>query len=204
MEALRHCSLSFDDGNLWQAKSLSVIIYNLLFDGSGRTVSLLTTLKIKSDIKFLSTMEPLPVIGGIAPTWTTATPLLVMYFEDGRVSFQPACYTNKNLEKFSWLSFDEWWSEDILWTPQIVLSRKRLVFTMRTQDGGSHVDDHISDKDYWKLLTVGDPAIRVTRDSGGPRLRGGVAESTAIPDGPTMLVRQVAWEVEQSLSKFGH
>ena len=205
MEALRYCAASFDGGNLWQAKFLSVTMYNLLFDGSGLTKSLLTTLQIRSKVNFLSTMEPIPIsLSGVAPTLTNATPLLVMKIEGGSVSFQPAFHLKNDLDKFSWLSFDDWWSENILWTPQIVLSRKRLLLTMRTQDGGSHVDDHIRDEDYWKLLTAGDPMFRVVKNFGGIRVGGDTTNSTAIPDGPKVLIRQIAWEVEHSLSKLGY
>ena len=93
-------------------------------------------------MKFISTMEPFPISpSGIAPVMTNATPLFGVNIKDGQASFEPAFHRNKDLGIFSWLSFDDWWSEEILWSPKMVLSRMKLLFTMRTQDGGSHVDD---------------------------------------------------------------
>jgi hypothetical protein len=100
----------------------------------------------------------------------------------------------------NWLSFSKWWEEPIF--QEIApskpgfplgdgrkLSRKNLVFHLRSQDGGGHYDTELRHEPYIGLA--------VRRRIGIYRDNNGAAEPIGDPHLASM--RQIAWELEQSL-----
>ena len=58
LKAIEASSAAFDEGEAWEATRLAVAVYVILYDGKGRTVSLLSQLGIKEKIPFVSTSVP--------------------------------------------------------------------------------------------------------------------------------------------------
>jgi hypothetical protein len=58
LKAIKASSAAFDEGEAWEATRLAVAVYVILYDGKGRTVSLLSQLGIKEKIPFVSTSVP--------------------------------------------------------------------------------------------------------------------------------------------------
>lgn len=190
--AFRSSIESYDKGVEWEAKRIASSIYILCFDGSGRTRSLLGLLGIKNKIKYLSTYN-LPKVEGIdiyVHLTVPNTPLLKLYGDDKGVSFPAAFDVNKPAEGWDYLSFGKWWDQCLFYpNTGISLSRKNLVFIVRSQDGGSHVDGHLSNLDYRTIRTVGQPNVWV-----------GIGDQEGSPPGNTVwaIMRQIAWELDES------
>lgn len=99
------------------------------------------------------------------------------------------------------MSFDEWWeTEAIFATPDgQTFSRKNLVFSMRTQDGGAHFDERWENALYRVMATATDERVR--RSGGGLNISVGATppEGQPIPDAHLASMRQVAWELLTAL-----
>lgn len=189
--AFRASLQAYDEGYLWEAKRIASSIYILCFDGTGRTKSLLGMLGLKAAMRCISTYnEPaVPEMG-----WKVTipnTPLLKL-FEDGhRVGFAPAFDINKRPEGWDELPFSKWWEQSIFYSEaELSLSRKNLVFYVRSQDGGGHVDGHLSNMDYRIIRTVGQIGVAMGYEGQEPAPPGNIAWD---------IIRQIGWEFDESL-----
>ena len=72
-----------------------------------------------------------------------------------------------------------------------------MICTMRDQDGGAHVDGSISDEEYYNFSLWGDLTLKYALI--GPNGQ----ELKPIKYGVQAIIRQIAWEAEQSLSRIG-
>lgn len=199
--AFRHSSASYDQGNEWEYKRLATSIYILVFDGVGsRSRSLLGMLGIKSSMKFLTTYSQ-PYVSledrrrGVTSTWVGLSPLVGVQFGPNPKYYPLMAHSGGA----TWTSFGKWWEECVFSNVEALpLSRKNLIFTARTQDGGAHVDRKITSIDYQKVKSgsAGD----MTFTSG--RLDQDMSEWTVhtVTNGVSALVRQIAWELDQSLA----
>jgi hypothetical protein len=83
----------------------------------------------------------------------------------------------------------KWYSEAVFFTGNgKALSRKNLIFSLRNQMGGSHVDPTIKDEG-----NVTDDIAPFAAMSGG-----------AVPNGHFATMRQIAWELDASLIRAGY
>jgi hypothetical protein len=188
--ALAASASAFDSGELWEAERLAVTAYTILHDGGTRTRSLLTQLGFKNKIRYVSSsrgffMEhvlPSPTVHEVSPP----TPLIIIELNEKGVEFKPAFSTVGCEEWHRWLSFSDWYEEPVFKNSKgRQLSRKNLIFSLRSQDGGAHVDPLLSDEAYADLRQDADPRISV---SGKP-----------IPEAHFATMRQIAWEIQESL-----
>jgi hypothetical protein len=197
--AFRHSIASYDQGNEWEFKRLATSIYIIAFDGTGgRTVSMLTQLGLKSGMRLLSSfvLPKLPpnteIVGG------TLSPLVDINF----FGFTYVPVFDRNRADCRRLPFSRWWDEKVFFEhTRIPLSRKNLIFTARTQDGGAHVDERITDQHYRSFkddgggdaefisFTLNDDPEKFTHH----KVKGGVIA----------LLRQISWELDQSLREIG-
>lgn len=200
MLALRASEKAYDEGNLWEAKRLASSIYILLFDGTGRTKSLLGLTGHKKGLKLYSTLDPLPPLArGSYVVAQSATSMLGYRFDGkGGVAFDPPLEKTTIKDK-NWLPFSKWLDEE-LFAPisGISLSRKNVIFSMRSQDGGAHVDRAITSAHYRTFAQTGDPSFTIA-DGGGLV---GNQSGKPLPNGVRAMVRQIAWEVDLSLQKI--
>lgn len=187
--ALRTACAGYDREQYWQAKHIATILYILFHDGTGRTRSLLSHLGLRSAFRVLSTYAP-EQPGTIAGF---ATPLLGISFDRDRIWHSPTFEVPLMHREPRWLKPQDWYEESVFHARSgIRLSRKNVIFTMRTQDGGSHVDDRIRDAAYRVFSKQGDQSLRWRRVPSDTPVE-------AITNGTRALVRQFAWELERSL-----
>jgi hypothetical protein len=89
------------------------------------------------------------------------------------------------------MQFEKWWSKEIISGIQDELTRKRLVFALRHQDGGSHVGT-LTDQSYVRLKSG---ANLPTNSPGQPPI--------PMVELATATMRQVAWEVTETMNELG-
>lgn len=142
-ELVARCQ-AFDQGTLWEAKSIATSIYKLVQDGRPPIRSLLGALGHKGSMQFLSTSIGMPA------DHSPHAPLTRQIADNrGTPSFQP-------LLDRGWvrqmMDFDSWWDEPVFQSESgEILTRHDLVFSMRSQDGGAHVDGSFKHDAYFQL-----------------------------------------------------
>ena len=75
------------------------------------------------------------------------------------------------------------------------LSRKNLVFCLRSQDGGSHVDADHKNEEYFRFLKYGDH-VSSSADGSISVYTSGNTSVLAL-----QTVRQIAWELSQAIAE---
>jgi hypothetical protein len=219
---LRSSADSYDRGSFTEAKRLSGTCYTLLYDGNQRTRSLLGQLGLKDEMQFIGSAFR---IGSGADSWL---PLCVVTAQPARkrVIFQPHLGRSKPRRK---MKFAEWW-EEVVYDPlpDLSLSRRNLILAMRNQDGGGHVDGTLSDAAYHRLVEQGAArfsytihekhaialhadkklVVYVYEDGKGPPPRSSPPQQIdhsyyPILNGHLASVRQIAWELDESLKLAG-
>ena len=200
--ALRSSISAYDEGKEWEAKRISSSIYILLFDGSGRTQSLVTLTGRKSGMKVYSSVHKMPDFIAAMVTMSTSTSLLDIEFDgQGNVAFVPVL-DRRPIKDDQWRTTEEWWSEELFHKPSgISLTRRNVVFSMRTQDGGAHVDRAITDRNYASFSREEDPFFAFLTAEG--IAMGGLPPGTSPKNGVKAILRQLAWEVDVSFQKVG-
>jgi hypothetical protein len=189
MRALQASCESYDRGNKWEALRLATAVYVIVHDGGKRNRGLLTHIGVKTTMKFLASGKEVDPDNLIADT-----PLVGLQLGGTEnAAYVPLLNQHPNLHR--WVSFGEWWERDSIFRSgdnKHSLSRKKLVFALRNQDGGSHFDEVVMDPNYAEM-THGKGWISVSPD--------GLQRPVRQLEMATM--RQVAWELQQSLKKAG-
>ena len=182
LAALRASAEGYDKGNNWESKRLVTCVAILVYDG-GRGVSLLRQLGMKDQLRFLS------VFREWNPRNLASYIPLVMI--SGDIGYVPKLGNGPPIPPRT-LRFKEWWREVIFADQkQNKLTRERLVLSLRNQDGGSHVDQELTDDVYIGVSRENSAAWMIERD--------GV--STPVDPGPHLAsMRHIAWEVEQAIA----
>ena len=149
---------AYDTGEKWEALRLSVCVYNLVHD-HGSIQSLLSQLDAKQKVPFVASGHE--ITDQIRKIANRFTPLIEFErYKDhppgSRIpEFVPISTFLKNRgaqPNFRMLSFEDWWETDLIFfEDKQVLSRKRLVFTLRNQEGGGHFSNEMRDRDYLAL-----------------------------------------------------
>lgn len=166
---------------------MAVTIFNLLHDG-GSTKSLLTLLGLRASLRFVSTgrYEEPP---GMTVTFRSPALLGIRGGQNG-TQFIPQFQLTVNKPETKLVQFETWWiKEDIYDSAGVDLSRRRLVFALRHQDGGAHIGE----------LT--DPAYVQVKSGAG---MSGVDSNGALRalQGVYPTMRQIAWEVTETLRQI--
>jgi hypothetical protein len=181
---------NYDKGNTWEAPRLATTVFTLLHDG-GSITSLLTQLGLRTSLRFISSAR---VVEDPPGTKSFASPpLLKMEMRAGTgARFVPRfaeAHSSGRLE----LQFPRWWQKEAIYKDERSgnLSRRRLVFALRHQDGGGHIGE-LTDPSYVKF-----------KDGGG--WFGGLGDGSAAPmkDAIPATMRQIAWELTETLKQLG-
>jgi hypothetical protein len=181
---------AYDRGNKAAALRLAVVASTLVRDGN-KTRSIFTQLGVKETIQYVSSgrASTNPKIHSLL----ILTDLAITKNEDGTGSAENCPMLDQCIARGTMriVDFDTWWNKEIIWqSPEkLVLNRRRLVASMRDQDGGAHLDSELTDSDYisssrenqWWWLEKGQP----------------VAPMTTNQHFATM--RQVAWELQKTV-----
>lgn len=182
--ALAASCQSYDKGNEWEAARIANSIFTLVHDG-GSIISILSQLGIRGSLRFISSGhgdEPNNAMAGI--------PLVGFSLQrDGGSKTVPLCALG--LERDRKAQFPNWWAKELIYQDdQFQLTRRRLVFSLRHQDGGSHVGE-LTDEAYIRLKTK---EIGFVRFNDEP-----MVAMYAL----TATMRQIAWEVTKTLDDYG-
>jgi hypothetical protein len=202
--ALRASAAEYDRNaaNSWEAKRLASSVYILLHD-KGQNKSLLGQTNRKAGLKLVSSKVVPPSSPGARVVRAQSTLLVSIRLTERGAEYVPWLGNHPFKQQFRWLSFSSWWEEEVFHPAASVrMSRKNLVFNMRNKDGGAHVDDTISDPDYTTFRESGGLEVRF-HPKVGLSFFGDPSKGEPVENGVRSHVRQIAWEVDVSLSQIG-
>jgi hypothetical protein len=190
-QALAASCAGYDNGSEWEAARLATTVYTLVHDG-GSILSILTQLGLRAALRFVSTGRP-----QVPPNMklSFSSPPLTGFRADSAGMRCVPQFTIGNKAPTTLVQFETWWTkEDIERThptgaPE--LTRRRLVFALRHQDGGSHVGA-LTDSAYVRLKA-------------GTGMFGNAADGSprAMIEAASAAMRQIAWEVTETLGQLG-
>jgi hypothetical protein len=185
LKALQSLAKSFGEGNTWAAKLMATVIYVICHDGWGKSRSLLTQLGVRERLLCISTAhDPQP------DNLLTEALLLGFRFTDGNVEHFPRFLMPPNPENpFKWIPFAEWWEQPVYCRGnEDIITRKELVLTVRSKDGGGHFDSELSCAKYVNLKT----------GAGWKKFNG---DNEPLPPDPAHLVTvwAIGWELHEAI-----
>jgi hypothetical protein len=187
LAALTSSAQGYDAGKLWEAKRLAAVVDVLVHDRGRRTVSILTQMEVRDGTRFLASAPP------INPrNMLSGTPMVMQHLTTQGMTYLPLLDKGPPFPP-RWLPFSKWWEETILKdTNGRSLSRKNLTCSLRDQDGGAHLDGSLTDEAY----------ISISRQNGaGWEFVAPGREPQPVAPGPHLAtMRQIAWELEESLA----
>ncbi|MGH2116569.1 hypothetical protein [Aerococcus sp. L_32] len=144
---INNCKM-FDSGNFKYAKQIATNIRVLVHD-TKTSQSLLQLLNRKESMKFLTTVSsPKNVvfqIGLVIPVEVFVQADSNQYISEPW--FIPT-FTKSNNRK--WVSFDTWYSQNVLTSAPTSFSRKKLITYVANKDGGAHIDKSLPE-DFYQL-----------------------------------------------------
>lgn len=185
-QMLEASARSYDAGNSWEAKRMATVIHVLMFD-KGRQESLLRRLTVRGKLQFVSTKIDLP--GSVVPF----APLTLISMSPSGTVIVPQCVPCPDSNPNSQLMrFHAWWDQLVYKTPDLGgFTRAALITMMRDRDA-AHVDNSTSPL-YEAMAASVDPRLTINSQSGGER---------GIPGAHLATVRQIAWEVVETLKQL--
>lgn len=187
---LRSPGEAFDAGHESEAKRLAVVLRVLLHD-TPQSRGVLSQLGVKDKIRFVDTAEPINP-RNLAPTSGLAI-MKVVTGPGGGGTWEP----RKVLPPVPGTGgpdqpFDPWWTRDVVKDGAgNVFSRKSLVLAVVNKDGGAHVDPTLNAQ-YAALSR--ENSMGFVYFSGADQRD--FDNNIVFPS-----VRQIAWEVEQTLER---
>jgi hypothetical protein len=199
LSALRTSNASYDSGSLWEAKRLATSIY-ILFHDARNNQSITQTLNIKGGIKLLSSAVERTYPLGSTVLFRSPHNIVTVNMGPSGVTCAPNFDRTFPMSSYKWLNFPKWWEEKVLDDGgSMHLSRKNIIFSMRNQDGGSHVDPELTDENYYKFKHIGVGMQILSHNSSGDQ-----SGPTPIPNIISATVRQISWEVDQTIRRIGY
>jgi hypothetical protein len=183
IKALTSSCAAYDGGEDWEASRIATSIYVLVHDKGKQDQGLITQLGLKGKMDFLASGRPVD-----PKNLAGDTPLVKMRVGGGRhARFLP--FLDEAPAKRA-MGFDSWWDRDVIFRngdDTRKITRKKLTFALRNHEGGAHWDAQIQDPNY-TLLAGG--AGWVSQHNG---------EESPVKDAANASMRQVAWELLESL-----
>lgn len=218
-KALQLHGKSFDEGHRdVEAPSLAVHVRVLVHD-TNNSVSLLTLLGVKDQLKFSAT----PGGQHQGGKWSHLTRMAI-HVIDGRPearydpfldtfpkdewdlaadmprmqTMKPGEWMQSTMRKIDWVEVDfaQWWGHAVLWDDAgRTLSRRELTLGLANKDGGAHVDEELGAAyaAFSRQNALGWQLFHDTPD-------GVVRDETASDRPERGCMRQIAFELERTLS----
>jgi hypothetical protein len=187
--ALEASCKAYDAGDEWEALRLATTVHIMVHDGGKNSRSLLTQMGVKSSMRFLASGQP-------ASSKNYARQIMLAWmrvYSDGRAMYVP--YLDSGQKPYRIIQFPRWWEDELIFLDgDCRLNRRRLVFALRSQEGGAHFDEEQKNPNYIRLARESITTWRVAK---------GDSESKAILGAEFVLMRQIAWELMASLDKAG-
>jgi hypothetical protein len=189
---LQKSAKEFDNGDLSEAKRMALHLRILLHD-TGRQKSLLTSVGLKSQIKFLNTAYPYNPKNLVSHTGLVS----INFSNDEKTSKEKfkALY-GENVDS-SYISFKNWWEAFVIVDKyKRKFKRKDIVLEVANTDGGAHVDENIRDEYFHLSRNNSTEWAVVTKYSDGRE------NIHYLEDIELFTVRQIAFEVTASIQKY--
>ncbi len=184
-EFLRASCRLYDEGYSWEALRLATTVYVLVQDNGKKSHSILSQLGIKNALTYVASGAPC-VLGNYAPEVTLASMILG---RGGR--YVP--WLSRSPSPSEFIDFNRWWDgETIIRAQKFTLTRKELTFSLRSKDGGSHLDSKIVDPNY----------VQITRGGVMPFTGSGTGPVAPLFGPELASMRQIAWELLITLNSW--
>lgn len=207
--ALASSCANYDAGQRWEAKRIASAVYILCHDPpfghKSKSKSLLSQMNLKTKLDFISTAnhDAAQVVPGLPLAAIASTDT------DGTI-YVPSTKANPVRP----MRFRLWYEETVFYAGKRELSRKNLILSMRSQDGGAHIDDIIKDAEYQQLRLDNDTRVRRKKWSpGGEHLvlfdlgagfppERDMNDFEPVPFAHFATMRQIGYEVLQSVGRL--
>lgn len=200
---LRRSSMLYDDGEVSEAERLAATCHILLHDPENpksRSKSLLGQLGLKSTMMFVDESMTLPLT---ANTILSAIDQPLIMVEAGTSGAKYTPWLGRGFGQRT-VDFDTWWNGCAFrHRSGDTLSRKELVSSLRDQDGGSHVDGRLTDTAYRRMSDNADELASFENGSVTIATAARKPSSAKIGLAHWATMRQIAWELDQSLKHIG-
>jgi hypothetical protein len=135
---LERSSNDFDQGHFEEAKRIAVSVRVLVHD-TKNSHSLLKQLGVKNTNKYLSTCPDFNVTMPKGATLLYSGGLALPGVPNGYI---PRCMSSEPNDFASWVSFEEWWNQIVIWETKF--TRIEIILALANKDGGAHVDPKIN------------------------------------------------------------
>jgi hypothetical protein len=155
----------FDNGQLWEAQRLASSVYSMVHDGGKNSQSILTQLGLRASTNFTSYVPQLDKENLIP-----SNPLVLYRITIG-VGAEVRPMLDNGPRRSTTVQFPTWWEKEfVFYHDGSGLSRRGLVFSLRNQDGGAHVDAKLTDEEYiamkltasrWSYVSNGQPPEKI-------------------------------------------
>jgi hypothetical protein len=198
---------AYDSGQESEAKRLALHLRVLLHD-TRQQQSLLTRLGVRDTLPWTDTSSG-PVPNGVIVYGAGLAMLRMHLGPDASISYAPPL-ADRSPERFHpGQAFIDWWREPVLDDAQgNQFSRADLVLAVADQDGGAHIDDRLTPA--YAALSRGNSLGFTQEPAPTPSGEGMFAAAFGISGGAgaplansvaLANVRQIAWEVEDTLQR---
>lgn len=185
--ALRSSSAAYDSGEWWEALRLATAVYVIVHDAGSKYQSILKQLGVRGSLKFLSTAFQYSPHNVLRETHLVVTRI----YGDGSAEYRPKLDNRSESERL--LQFYDWWESELIFRDGgFRLTRKKLVFSLRSQEGGAHFDPEIRDPNYirFKQAQLTTPFVVANGAPPVPILGAELAS-----------MRQIAWELLETMRR---
>lgn len=199
MANMRRSCEAFDEGAHEEAERLASSVFIICHDG-GKQQSLLTMLQMKRDARFYDTaLKAIPAEPDVVQL---GPPLLAVMNDAAGMRYVAPLGPAPSAQDEPWLvKFSKWWDQTVYANSRgHKLSRKNLVFAMRSQDGGGHVDSALTNEAYYRFLAHGD---HQSWNAEGTLSINTQSPGIAADNLHWLSMRQIAWEVANALQRLG-
>lgn len=185
MKAIEASSHSYDAGNTWEAVRLASAVYILVHDGSKKVQSIFTQLGVRGSLRFISYATP-----GRPGNLVRETPLVMLRLTSGEGAKYIPKLGDGPLPPHQ-VQFHTWWEDEKIYREPDThfLNRRRLVWSLRDQEGGGHLDAEITDPAY----------IRFSRETEGGWITSVNGVERKVMDGHLATMRHIAWEIQETV-----
>ena len=187
---------SYDEGHFAEAITIASIVYVFVHEGGRRIPSLLSLLGRKDAMRFIDTAYEMNPANLLA----LETPLIITHVKADDIELIPIKDTF--IGNLTPMAFSKWWEKAVLRDAERRLySRKNLIHFFRHTLGGGHAG-----KNYESQDTLDSDAFEKLRNVYARAMKFEVNGVEVTPRyGPDYIsVRQIGWELEQTLRNSCH
>jgi hypothetical protein len=135
---------AYDLGERWEAIRLATAVFTVVHDAGKKYISILSQLGLRAKLRFVASGFEYSPRNVLRETHLVSTRI----YSDGTAEYLPLIQSDM-ADMGRLLQFREWWEREIIFRDgQFHLTRRNLVFNLRSQDGGAHFDPELRDPNY--------------------------------------------------------